>query len=78
MRRNNTERRAAAQCERAISTIARYGRRSSLTMEEGRKLTRAYRGLIDWAQAYPDGIPGDGPFHDGIPAFCPWYPPRLA
>lgn len=68
MNRNNTERRAAKECRNALSIVRRMKGRRSATMDEGRAEGYARNILSAWRYCYPAGIPGDGEFHDGIPA----------
>ena len=65
--RNNTERRAARECREAEHTLAAYRSRKGATMDQGRAADRAVLTLKAWRRSYPEGIPGEGAYHDGIP-----------
>ena len=66
MNRNNTERRAARECRVALSTL-RAAHPLTATIEQARKEFDARVTLKAWRGLYPQGIPGSGDFHDGIP-----------
>lgn len=67
MNRNNTEKQAAREVREALRLIRSAKGRTAMTLEEGRALKRATMNLRDWRFCYPQGIPGDGEFHNGIP-----------
>lgn len=74
MNRNNTERRSARECSEALALLSRTERKRTATLEEGRARDTALRRLSAWRKCYPNGIPGEGLYHDGIPD-APAYAP---